>query len=78
MLVGSEEIKAHETNNVKDIECDPSLLVLLSEFNKLFEEPDSLPSSRGIFVHRILLQASKPMDKRLYRYLLVKKDIIEG
>ncbi|KAH0689713.1 hypothetical protein KY289_017071 [Solanum tuberosum] len=67
MPMGNEEVKAHETVNVKDMKGDPSLLSLLSEFNKLFEEPASLPPSRGVFDHRIVLKAgTEPMNKWPY------------
>ncbi|KAH0652629.1 hypothetical protein KY289_030307 [Solanum tuberosum] len=79
MPMGSEEVKAHDIVNVKDMKGDPSLLALLTEFNKLFEEPASLPPSRGVFYHRIVLKAAiEPMNKRPYRYPSVKKDVIEG
>ncbi|XP_015074567.1 uncharacterized protein LOC107018569 [Solanum pennellii] len=79
MPMGSEKVKAHETDNVQDMKGDPSLLALLSEFKKLFEEPNCLPPSRGVFYHRILLKAgTEPMNKRPYRYPSVKKDVIQG
>lgn len=79
MRAGSKGVKAHETTNVKNTEGDPSLLALLSKFSKLFEESVSLPPSRGVFDHRIMLQTrTEPENKRPYRYLSVKKDIIES
>ncbi|KAH0655282.1 hypothetical protein KY285_030164 [Solanum tuberosum] len=62
MPMGSEEVKAHDIVNVKDM-----------------KEPASLPPSRGVFYHRIVLKAGiEPMNKRPYRYPSVKKDVIEG
>uniref|UniRef100_A0A3Q7JVP6 Reverse transcriptase domain-containing protein n=1 Tax=Solanum lycopersicum TaxID=4081 RepID=A0A3Q7JVP6_SOLLC len=79
MPMGSEKVKAHETDNVQDMKGDPSLLGLLSDFKKLFEEHACLPPSRGFFDHRIVLKAgTEPMNKSPYRYPSVKKDVIEG
>ncbi|KAH0686316.1 hypothetical protein KY284_016869 [Solanum tuberosum] len=50
MPMGNEEVKAHETVNVKDM-----------------KEPASLPPSRGVFDHRIVLKAgTEPMNKWPY------------
>ncbi|XP_060212277.1 uncharacterized protein LOC132639908 [Lycium barbarum] len=58
---------------------DPALASLLLEFKELFVEPTTLPPSRGVFDHRVVLQAgTEPINKRPYKYPSVKKDVIES
>lgn len=48
-------------------------------YSKLFEEPAKLPILKVFYYHRIVLQdGTEPVNKIPYRYLLVKKDIIES
>ena len=51
---------------------------LLEEFEDIFQDPTTLPLSRGIYDHRIPLQpGATPVNIRPYRYPLKQKDIIE-
>ena len=51
---------------------------LLQQFDDLFQDPQGLPPSRGVYDHRIPLKDNaKPVNIRPYRYPLKQKDIIE-
>ncbi|XP_047264721.1 uncharacterized protein LOC124896892 [Capsicum annuum] len=77
--MGSEQTREHSVDADESVpENDQALLDLLLEFHKLFEEPSGLPPARGVFDHRIVLQAgTEPTNKRPYRYPFIKKDIIK-
>ena len=64
---------------MRDPETIPRELQLLKEkFACVFEEPSSLPPSRGVYDHRIPLEpGSGAVNIRPYRYPLKQKDIIE-
>lgn len=51
---------------------------VLQEYKVIFAEPKSLPSSRGVYDHRISLEyGTNPINNRPYRYTLKQRDIIE-
>ena len=56
----------------------PALHNLLATYEDLFQEPATLPPSRGTFDHRIpLKEGTSPINLRPYKYPLRHKDIIE-
>lgn len=69
------ELLALEPKDI--IDKDPRIVSLLKDYTELFVEPTGLPPSRGIYDHKIVLQSEiEPVNKRPYRYVSVKKDII--
>ena len=64
---------------IVETENHPQLQALLQSYEDIFEEPKSLPSSRGLFDHKIpLAQGTHPFSIRPYRYPLKQKDIIKS
>ena len=56
----------------------PGVDCLLEEFEDNFQDPTTLPPSRGIYDHRIPLQpGAAPVNIRPHRYPLKQKDFIE-
>lgn len=57
----------------------PTLTVLMELYKCIFDMPTTFPPLRGIFDHNIPLNDSAtPVNKRPYRYLGMKKDIIRS
>lgn len=57
---------------------EPGIRNLIEEYRVLFSEPSGLPPSRGLFDHRMPLEAgSNPINIRPYRYSSAHKDVIE-
>ena len=62
----------------ESVETPTQLQSLLQLYPDLFQEPTSLPPSRGHFDHRIPLKVeTSPINLRPYRYPLKQKDVIE-
>ena len=49
----------------------------LDSYRDIFQEPTSLPPSRGPFNQIPLEKGTSPINRRPYRYLLKKNDVIE-
>lgn len=69
----SDILQCYQTESV----AANSALDTLEEFEDIFQEPTSLPPSRGIHDHRIPLQPNAGTNIRPYRYPLKQKDIIK-
>ncbi|KAH0632375.1 hypothetical protein KY284_035161 [Solanum tuberosum] len=75
---GSEVLSCHNIQVDQGMVVSLQLSVLIDQFASIFAIPTTLPPHRGLFDHRIpLLECTNPVNKRPYRYLGVKKDIIE-
>lgn len=60
------------------ISCLCHLVELLEQYATVFEEPRTLPPSRGPLDHKIPLEfGANPVNVRPYRYPLKQRDIIE-
>lgn len=69
---------SHLSAAQSDMENDPRLQALLSDFSTLFEEPVELPPFRDGFDHRIPLESgANPVNLRPYCYSTLHKDVID-
>ncbi|XP_074296892.1 uncharacterized protein LOC141627552 [Silene latifolia] len=78
------QVEDQNLQGLSPLNCVPGSAIhvpisdLLKDYSALFEEPKSLPPSRGILDHRIPLKnGANPVSIRPYRYALKQRDIIE-
>ena len=72
------QLTSSDQKKSEEIVIDTELAQLKQEYADVFKEPDKLPPSRGIFDHKIPLQAgTNPINIKPYRYLLKQRDVIE-